>query len=69
MPSAHESISSAASAAAAASLWNLEGVAAGGLRVRNTHTGRAYLYGNSAGEAKWNTGTQDASTVGEFQPR
>ncbi|MFF7734003.1 DUF4978 domain-containing protein [Streptomyces sp. NPDC007984] len=52
-----------------ASLWNLEGVAAGGLRVRNTHTGRAYLYGTSASEAKWNTGTQDANTVWEFQPR
>ncbi|MGA5200813.1 DUF4978 domain-containing protein [Streptomyces variegatus] len=52
-----------------ASLWNLEGVAAGGLRVRNTHTGRAYLYGNPTDEAKWNTGTQDANTVWEFQPR
>ncbi|WP_327692471.1 DUF4978 domain-containing protein [Streptomyces sp. NBC_00459] len=52
-----------------ASLWTLEGVAAGGLRARNTRTGSAYLYGNSADEAKWNTGTQDASTVWEFQPR
>lgn len=51
------------------SLWNLEGVAAGGLRVRNAHAGRDYLYATSAGEAKWNTGTQDASTVWEFQPR
>ncbi|MDX3517881.1 DUF4978 domain-containing protein [Streptomyces scabiei] len=52
-----------------ASLWTLEGVAAGGLRVRSTHTERAYLYGNSASEAKWNTGAQDASTVWEFQTR
>jgi hypothetical protein len=51
------------------SLWSMEGVTGGGLRVKNTHTGRAYLYGTSANEAKWNTGTQDATTVWEFQPR
>ncbi|MEU2537894.1 DUF4978 domain-containing protein [Streptomyces iakyrus] len=51
------------------SLWDLEGVPAGGLRVKNTPAGRGYLYGNSADQAKWNTGTQDANTVWEFQPR
>lgn len=51
------------------SLWVMEGVTGGGLRVRNTHTGRAYLYGTSSNEVKWNTGTQDATTVWEFQPK
>lgn len=51
------------------SLWDLEGVPAGGLRVKNAPAGRGYLYGNSADQAKWNTGTQDASTIWEFQPK
>ena len=54
---------------AAGSLWTLEGVAAGGLRVKNNQTGRAYLYRDSAGAVKWNTGTQDASTVWVFEPK
>ncbi|MER7481377.1 DUF4978 domain-containing protein [Streptomyces sp. NPDC126510] len=58
-----------AGAVSDSSLWTLEGVAGGGLRVRNTHTGRAYLYGTSANEVKWNTGTQDSNTVWEFQPK
>ncbi|MGW0610688.1 DUF4978 domain-containing protein [Streptomyces sp. NPDC002788] len=51
------------------SLWTVEGVAAGGLRVKNDQTGRAYLYRTSAGEVKWNTGTQDSSTVWVFEPK
>ncbi|MFF5517712.1 DUF4978 domain-containing protein [Streptomyces coeruleorubidus] len=51
------------------SLWTMEGVAGGGIRVRNTHTGRAYLYGASTNEVKWNTGAQDSNTVWDFQPK
>ncbi|MET9966167.1 DUF4978 domain-containing protein [Streptomyces sp. NPDC006356] len=51
------------------SLWDMEGVAGGGLRVKNNHAGRGYLYGTTASEVKWNTGAQDANTVWEFQPR
>ena len=56
-------------AVSASSLWSLEGVAGGGLRVKNNQAGREYLYRTSAGEAKWNTGTQDSSTVWEFEPK
>ncbi|MBC9728775.1 DUF4978 domain-containing protein [Streptomyces sp. TRM68367] len=51
------------------SLWSLEGVAGGGFRVKNNSAGRAYLYRNPAGEVKWNSGTQDSSTVWVFEPK
>lgn len=51
------------------SLWNVEGIPGGGLRVKNNAAGRAYLYRTSAGEVKWNTGSQDSSTVWVFEPK
>ncbi|MBR8640453.1 DUF4978 domain-containing protein [Streptomyces tuirus] len=51
------------------SLWDVEGVSGGGLRLNNHLAGRGYLYRTSAGEVKWNTGSQESSTVWEFEPK
>lgn len=48
------------------SSWNLE-PSAEGLRLKNTGPSRYYMYGTSAGEVKWNTGSTDSSTVWAFE--
>jgi hypothetical protein len=48
------------------SSWNVES-ATGGVRLRNATPGRSYMYGTSAGEVKWNTGSTDSNTVWAFE--
>jgi hypothetical protein len=48
------------------SLWNPESTA-GGFRLDNSRSDRAYMYATSAGEVKWNTGATDNSTVWVFE--
>jgi Glycosyl hydrolases family 16/Ricin-type beta-trefoil lectin domain-like len=48
------------------SSWNVESTT-GGVRLRNAAPGRSYMYGTSAGEVKWNTGSTDSNTVWAFE--
>ena len=48
------------------SSWSLESTT-GRLRLKNTKSGRYYMYATSTGELKWNTGSTDSSTVWAFE--
>jgi hypothetical protein len=51
------------------SLWSIESIQSGGVRLKNKYTGRVYMYGTSANELKWNTGSTDTSTIWMFEQK